>query len=100
MFVQLLNQNATNILEKTRRFIAFQVSVTHWFLLTPFCHRQQWCHEGAGRADREAKGRSWRVAWKEKGETWQNKEWERGEASGNQSRGLRGVIKTLLEGGC
>lgn len=39
MFVQLLNQNATNILEKTRQFMAFQVSVTHWFLLTPFCHQ-------------------------------------------------------------
>lgn len=39
MFVQLLNQNATNILEKTRRFMAFQVSVTHWSLLTPFCHQ-------------------------------------------------------------
>lgn len=40
MFVQLLNQNATNILEKkTRRFMAFQISVTYRFLLTPFCQQ-------------------------------------------------------------
>lgn len=48
MFVQLLNQNATNILEKTRRFMAFQVSVTHRFLLSPFCQQQQGWHGGEG----------------------------------------------------
>lgn len=53
MFVQLLNQNATNILEKTRRFMAFQVSVTHGFLLTPFCH---WAAGSAGDTIEERTG--------------------------------------------
>lgn len=60
MFVQLLNQNATNTLEKTRRFMAFQVSVTHRFLLTPFCQQQQGWHGGRGGCQKgTSKSREW-----------------------------------------
>lgn len=63
MFVQLLNQNATNILEKTRRFMAFQISVTHRFLLTPFCQQAAGSAlergEGAGKEREREQREEW-----------------------------------------
>lgn len=64
MFVQLLNQNATNIPEKTRRFMAFQVSVTHWFLLTPFFHRAEVVSQG--RREGSRRGRVGAGEWSRK----------------------------------
>lgn len=70
MFVQLLNQNATNILEKTRRFMAFQVSVTHGFLLTPFCHRAVGVTRGRRGRHRRGKNGAESNTWTDKGEAW------------------------------
>lgn len=72
MFVQLLNQNATNILEKARRFMAFQVSGTHRFLLTPFCQQQQGWHGGEGQVS-ERNEREQRVAMGRGREAWGTK---------------------------
>lgn len=39
--------------------MAFQVSVTHWFLLTPFCHRAVVLSRGRRESSQRRKGRRW-----------------------------------------
>lgn len=76
--------------------MAFQVSVTHWFLLTPFCHRQRWCREGEGRAVRG----KWELEAAEKGELGgpgtcaRRAEWDQSRAEGDsRDSGSRTVLK-------
>lgn len=58
--------------------MAFQVSVTHWFLLTPFCHRAAVVSRETG--EQRGKGASWKQGQRDKGET-------RGMKNGKAERG-------------
>lgn len=78
MFVQLLNQNATNILEKTRRFMAFQISVTHRFLPTPFCQQAAEAALERGEGVGKERARAERGMGRDRGDLWGDKGWPRG----------------------
>lgn len=84
--------------------MAFQVSVTHWFLLTPFCHRAVVVSRGRRESSQRRKGRRWSGAEGERRNMVGAGGWERerrqvsgtqesGAGADNRDAGIRTVLK-------
>lgn len=71
--------------------MAFQVSVTHWFLLTPFCHRAAVVSRETG--EQRGKGASWKQGQRDKGET---RGMKNGKAEGGGTRGPSGGLRLTV----